>query len=238
MTIEIADSVRFRRQLEFIDHRQLASLRLHVIGAGAIGSATALLLVKMGCRRVVLWDFDNFEEHNLPNQLCRIADVGRPKVEAVAELVKEFEGVEIETCKDYFDGEVDPNDYIISCVDSMTTRKEIWKKVSKLPITCLVDGRMGLTTMNLYTYLPKVEGSAKRYENKLWDEDDVSPQRCTAKATIFTANTIASLICNTVLTVMKGNLPASEVAMTLDGIPSLLALDAYGEPTGLAKLSK
>lgn len=231
--MEIADERRFRRQLDFINHRQLASLRLHIIGAGAIGSATALLLVKMGCRKVTLWDFDSFEEHNLPNQLCRIVDVGRPKVEAVAELVKEFEGVEIETCMDRFDGEVDPNDYVISCVDSMSARKEIWEKVSYLPITCLVDGRMGLTTMNLYTYLPDIKGSAERYKKKLWDDDEVSPQRCTAKATIFTANTIASLICNTVLTIMKGNLPASEVVMTLDGIPSLLALDAYGKPTGL-----
>jgi len=226
----IADNVRFRRQLDYIDHRQLAKIHIHVIGAGAIGSATTLLLAKMGCRNITVWDFDSFEEQNLPNQLCRIADIGKPKAEAVAELVKEFEGIEIEACNEKFDGDLDPGDYVISCVDSMTARKEIWSKVSFFPITCLIDGRMGLTTMNLYSYLPEIEGSKKRYEETLWEDDEVTPLRCTAKSTIFTANTIASLICHTVAMVLKKETPpASEITMSMDTFPMLLTFDAKGK---------
>lgn len=226
---EIPDSLRFRRQLDYIDHRQLAKIHIHVIGAGAIGSATTLLLAKMGCRKITIWDFDLFEEHNLPNQLCRIADIGKPKAEAVAELVKEFEGIEIEACNERFDGDVNPGDYIISCVDSMDARKEIWEKVSFLPISCLIDGRMGLTTMNLYSYLPNIEGSKKRYQETLWEDDEVAPVRCTAKSTIFTANTIASLICHTVTMVLKKEVPpASEITMSMTTLPMIYTLDANG----------
>lgn len=231
---EIPDELRFRRQSDYIDHQQLAKIHLHVIGAGAIGSAAALLLAKMGCRNITIWDFDEFEEHNLPNQLCRISDIGKSKVMAVAELVKEFEGIEIETCNEKFDGEdVNPGDYIISCVDSMKARKEIWEMVSLLPITCFIDGRMGLTDMTLYTYLPRAKGSKARFEETLWDDEEVAPVRCTAKSTIFTANTIASLICHTVATILKGeDPPASEVTMSMTKLPMLYTVDVNGKYFG------
>lgn len=232
---DIPTNVRFRRQADYVDHRKLSQLQLHIVGAGAIGSAATLLLAKMGCRNITLWDFDKFEEHNLPNQICRVSDIGKYKTEAVAELVKEFEDIDIEVYTERFDGDVQPGDYIISCVDSMKARKEIWEMVSYLPIGCFIDGRMALTTMSLYTYIPEIEGSKERYEITLWDDSEVAPVRCTAKATIFTANMIASLICHTVIAIMKGeNSPASEVTMSIGKFPALHVLDADGEPLGTA----
>jgi hypothetical protein len=212
----IPDNVRFQRQLDLIKPERLAALKMHIIGAGAIGSSTALLTAKMGCREITIWDPDKFEEHNLPNQMCRIQDIGRPKVEAVAEMVMDFEGVEIMPRFERFNGEADPGSLVIMAVDSMKARKEIWEMIKKLPILGIMDGRMGLTSMSLYTAIFPSKPMIERYEQQLWDDAAVKELRCTAKSTIFTANTIASLICMNIVTYLKDKKPVpSEIMMEL-----------------------
>ena len=227
---KIANDIRFQRQADFIKHDQLAALTFEVIGAGAIGSATALLLAKMGGRQISIWDPDKFEEHNLPNQMCRIKDIGRPKVKAVADMIMDFEGIEIMPHFEKFNGECQPNGYIIVGVDSMTARKEIWEMIKKLPVQCIIDGRMGLTTMNLYTVVFPSPEMIKLYEATLWSDEEVVPLRCTAKSTIFTANMIASLICNNIITIMKGQKPVpSEIMMEMQE-PIMVVKDYMGKP--------
>lgn len=229
----IADDVRFTRQSDYISHEQLAALTFDIIGAGAIGSAVALLLAKMGGRQITIWDPDKFEDHNLPNQMCRIKDIGRPKVEAVAEMVKDFEGIDINTRYDKYNGECLPNGYVLSCVDSMAARKEIWEMVKRLPIRCVIDGRMGLTAMNLYTVVFPAKKMIELYEATLWDDDEVAPVRCTAKSTIFTANTIASLICNNIITIMKGERPVPSEIMIEMKEPVMVVKDYQGKLVNL-----
>src|SRR3989304_1851615 len=81
----------FLRQLELVPPEALET-PVAVVGCGGIGSFAALALAKMGCRHLTLYDDDKVEEHNLPNQLYRPADVGRPKAEALAEIVRAFTG--------------------------------------------------------------------------------------------------------------------------------------------------
>jgi hypothetical protein len=228
----IADNVRFQRQSDFISQEQLAALTFEIIGAGAIGSAAALLLAKMGGRQITIWDPDKFEEHNLPNQMCRIKDIGRPKVEAVAEMVMDFEGIELTPRFEEFNGECQPNGYIITCVDSMKARKGIWEMVKKFPIRCIIDGRMGLTAMSLYTVVFPSAKMIELYEATLWTDEEVAPVRCTAKATIFTANFLASLICNNIITIMKGQKPVpSEINAEMLG-PEMMVKDFQGKLVG------
>ena len=230
---KIADDVRFQRQSDYISHKDLASLTFEIIGAGAIGSAVALLLAKMGGRQITIWDHDKFEEHNLPNQMCRIKDIGKSKVKAVAEMIMDFEGIEITPRFEKFTGECQPNGYILMCVDSMKARKEIWEMVKMLPIQCVIDGRMGLTAMNLYTAVFPSTKMIELYEATLWDDKDVAPVRCTAKSTIFTANTIASLICNNIITIMKDKRPVpSEIMMEMKE-PIMIVKDYKGKVVDL-----
>ena len=76
----LVSEARFQRQLDIVAPEQLA-FPIVVIGAGAVGSATVVTLAKMGCSDITVWDDDLLEEHNIPNQLCKPAMVGRPKVE-------------------------------------------------------------------------------------------------------------------------------------------------------------
>ena len=59
--------------------------RCHIIGCGSVGSTVAELLVRLGITDISLYDFDTVSAHNLANQMFNNDDIGRPKVEAVAD---------------------------------------------------------------------------------------------------------------------------------------------------------
>src|SRR5690554_7355564 len=54
-----------------------------------------LQLAKLGITNITVWDFDVVEEHNVPNQLFGLNDIGKPKVEALKQIVAEHTGTEI-----------------------------------------------------------------------------------------------------------------------------------------------
>ncbi len=85
--------MNFHRQLDVLDVPRLARTPITVIGAGAVGSFTVLALAKCGAECITVYDDDTVESHNLPNQWYRLTDLGRPKVEALRELVREMTGV-------------------------------------------------------------------------------------------------------------------------------------------------
>lgn len=64
----------------------LARLRIGVIGAGSVGGIIAEALGRTGIEDVMILDFDVIEEHNLDRLVYATrADIGRPKVEVLAE---------------------------------------------------------------------------------------------------------------------------------------------------------
>ena len=69
--------------------RTLAALRIGIIGCGATGSATAILLTRLGARRLLLVDDDVVERTNL-NRLhgASESDVGRSKVDVVRDTIE------------------------------------------------------------------------------------------------------------------------------------------------------
>lgn len=211
----ILSGSRYQRFIDFVNPDTLSNMNLCIIGAGGIGSFTALYLAKMGCHNITLWDPDKFEEQNLSTQLCRIQDLGKSKVQAVADIIAEFEGVEISTVESMFDGSIAPGTIVISAVDSMKSRKEIWEMVKDQPISMLIDGRMGLTIMSIYTVLRDITSSIDMYEASLWEDEEVTPLPCTARATIFTGGTIASLICNLITKVAREDEVPQEITFDM-----------------------
>ncbi len=57
------------------------------IGVGSMGSFISLELVKSGVNSFILVDPDIFEVHNICRHTCGLSDVGRPKVDAVKDLI-------------------------------------------------------------------------------------------------------------------------------------------------------
>lgn len=70
--------------------QRLAGLRVAIIGVGRTGSIVAITLAQTGLRDIILIDPDRIAPHNLGEMMAMgWADVGRYKVEAVAEALQE-----------------------------------------------------------------------------------------------------------------------------------------------------
>lgn len=61
-----------------------------ICGCGSVGSCIALQMARSGVGRFVLVDTDCVEIHNICRHQCSLADVGRYKVDAVAERIKQI----------------------------------------------------------------------------------------------------------------------------------------------------
>jgi sulfur carrier protein ThiS adenylyltransferase len=70
---------------------RLARGHVAIIGLGGLGSNAAAMLVRCGVRHLTLVDFDTVEESNLNRQLYFRDDIGRPKTESLAALLRRIE---------------------------------------------------------------------------------------------------------------------------------------------------
>lgn len=103
--------------------------RCHIIGCGSVGSTVAELLARLGVEKTSLYDFDTVSAHNLANQMFFESDIGRKKVEAVADLICKINPA-IKNDLNLFDegwesGKTRLNGYVFLCVDNIDLRREI-----------------------------------------------------------------------------------------------------------------
>jgi len=70
-------------------HRRIRESGVVIVGCGALGSNSADLLARSGIGRLTLIDADHLAEHNLQRVASyREQDIGRPKVEALADALR------------------------------------------------------------------------------------------------------------------------------------------------------
>ena len=191
------NTTRYHRQLDVLDIEKTTA-PITVIGAGATGSFSVLTLAKMGFTNITVYDDDIVAEHNLPNQFFRTSDIGKAKVEALQEIVREFEGIEIIARNERYRGQR-LKGIVLCCVDSMDVRIQIWNFVRNNPdITLYIDSRMGLEVMQVYCVNPNDPWHVKSYESTLFPSDEAIPVRCTAKSIMYTVLAVASLLASMV----------------------------------------
>ncbi|MBU2666410.1 ThiF family adenylyltransferase [Actinoplanes bogorensis] len=70
---------------------KLAGRRVLIAGAGSVGSVLADLLVRSGVERLTLIDPDEVSPENLSRSVYRVADLGRPKTEALADHLRSIQ---------------------------------------------------------------------------------------------------------------------------------------------------
>jgi molybdopterin/thiamine biosynthesis adenylyltransferase len=72
--------------------KRLEELTVMIAGTGGLGTNQALQLQRVGVKKIYLYDYDQVEITNLNRQLCYgKKDIGRPKVEAAEEFLKQFD---------------------------------------------------------------------------------------------------------------------------------------------------
>lgn len=196
--------MNFQRQLDILDPRCIL-YPITLIGCGGIGSPTALVLAKIGCPNLILMDPDTVEDHNLPNQLFPLVDTDKPKVDACKEMVLAFADCSIRTMPAAFDGIQDLSGIVISGVDTMKVRQQIWEKVKfNLGVPLYIDGRIGGEIIEVYTIQPSQIEDIEFYEKFLFPEEEAAELPCTARAILYTGFVAAGLIASQLKKWLKG----------------------------------
>jgi len=124
---------------------KLASLRLAVCGAGAVGSNLAENLVRQGLAHLRVIDHDRVEEHNISTQIYDESDAGIWKVEALRNHLFRACGVEIEPVRKEL---TDHNarsllkdiDLVIDAFDNSTSRQAVQHHARQTKVPCLHAG--------------------------------------------------------------------------------------------------
>lgn len=157
-----------------------------IIGAGGIGSIAAVALAKMGVAATIL-DFDDVDGANLASQFYRHRDVGRPKPEAIADIIGEFADMPARPrCERYVDQPL--SGLVIAAVDTMSARRAIWESVKWNPsVDLLIDGRMGGQVGVRYAIRPCDPDHVRRYEQTLFSDERAAPEPCGARAIAYTS---------------------------------------------------
>ena len=209
---------RFWRQMDICPPEKL-QFPIHVIGAGAIGSATVLTLAKMGCSNITVQDHDMLEEHNLPNQIAKPSCLGKPKVEALKELVLELTEVKIGAIGEKYRNQ-SLKGVIISAVDNMRTRKVIWKNVKLNPqVSLFIDPRMGAEFARIYFIRPCDLVDIEFYESNLYSGKEAENLPCSARSIVYCPGIIGNIMA---LIIKRYALNESLPREILFDLPSLL----------------
>lgn len=124
-----SDASAYYEQLSWFRAEQVAAAHVMVVGCGALGNEVLKNLVLLGVGHLTLIDFDRVEASNLTRSVFfRLSDVGRPKVEVLAErLLELYPGLEVQTlCGDVAHdvglGLVRRHQVVVGCVDSRWAR--------------------------------------------------------------------------------------------------------------------
>lgn len=137
---------------EFFDP-SLDETRISIIGCGSVGSSLAELFARCGLTNIDLYDFDNVCSHNIHNQMFRASDIGRPKVEALKDILVEINPDLAETVRlkpKGWQGRLLPG-YIFLAVDSIELRRKFVEAHMNSPyVRAVFDIRTGLTGAQHY----------------------------------------------------------------------------------------
>jgi hypothetical protein len=195
---EILDETRFARQLDVLPPSKIREA-ITIVGAGAIGSFTALALSKMGFRKLTLLDPDVVQPHNLPVQFFGESDLGTPKVEASKKLLENFGKVRVKAVQRTVGRRSSLKGLTIVAVDNMDARKTIWEGLKgNIQVPLLIEARMGLEVLRVYAVRPFDPEDASFYENTLYSSQEAVREPCTARAILYTVLAAAAEISSQV----------------------------------------
>ena len=204
---------RYSRQQDLVPAERLAACKATIIGVGAIGRQVALQLAAMGISWLQLIDHDTVEESNLASQGYLEDDVGRPKVEATADLSQQINRkLEVHEVNDRFRRNMETGNVIFACVDRIEIRRLIWESAKdKAGFFC--DGRMTAEVLRVLTACDAK--SREHYPTTLFSADQAYQGSCTAKTTIYCANIAAGLMLAEFTKWLRGMPVESDISLNL-----------------------
>lgn len=217
MMMTLTTDATHLRQTGLIDPSNLA-MPITMIGAGGIGSWTALILTKMGVQNLTVIDFDKVEEINLGSQLYTLTSIGQTKVEALKELLLLLTGSFITTLPMTLGStdrdKLDQAEIVISAVDNMATRLilfELLTSTNKL----FIDGRMAGNVIQLFIVHMNNPEELAAYQQTLFSDEQAVHIPCSERAVVYNTSIIAGLIADLVARHANGKVLPSTIEVDL-----------------------
>lgn len=176
-------------------------------GVGGIGSYVGFLLARMKPASMFIYDDDIVEAVNMSGQLYGQSDLGRAKVSALAEMIRNYAGYSsVFAINERFTNESEASDIMICGFDNMAARRLFFNKwvnhVQSKPEeerkNCLfIDGRLAAEEFQVLCIKGDDEYNINRYSNEyLFSDAEADETICSYKQTTFCANMIASYMVN------------------------------------------
>jgi len=165
-------------------------------GAGGTGTWTSLLLARAG-HKLIIYDYDLYEDNNVAGQFMQPSDVGKLKVVALKDNIINFCGKEssVDVIGDKYDKDSMVTPIMVSCFDSMSARKIFFENwLSQEDRQLLIDTRQNAENRDVFFVL---KGQEDRYKAELFNDDDLTYSvPCSYKATSHTgAGTAEVVLC-------------------------------------------
>ena len=209
---------------EFLKPEQVKD-RIHIIGCGAIGSNLADFIARFGITKISLYDFDTVEDKNVANQMFTTADIGKLKVDAVAEQIIKINPEAKNELKIFPEGYTGQqlNGYVFLAVDSIELRKKIASDNRMNPyIKGFFDFRMGLTDAQHYAADWKDRDMVKAFLSTM----NFTDEEAKAAQPISACNEMLS-VCPTVRSIVAAGV--ANFVNFVKGLPikKMIVLDAF-----------
>ena len=180
-----------------------------IIGAGSVSSYVALGLVKAGYHDLTVWDNDFVASDNMPMSLFGPSDFGKPKAEALRDIVERLTGVTIKICTKRYESERLTTPLVVSCVDDMPTRERIWEGIKgRIAPELFCDTRLGYTYVEVLTIRPNLERDINRYKQLIGFKNEVAVQQtCGHHGVVYASMYAASVVVPSVVAHFSGKTP-------------------------------
>lgn len=187
-------SLNFSHQDNIFEPRR--AQRLTVIGVGSIGSHVALAAAKMGVSDITVYDGDSVESHNIPMSVYRTEDLAKTKVVALESIIHAHTGTVIKAKPVWYRNQR-PAGTVISCVDTMEARQDIFKQVKRNPMVDLfIDTRVASEFISIFAIEPCKPEDIEYYEYFLrYSTEEALRINCGNHGIVFISMRVASVVC-------------------------------------------
>lgn len=192
-----------------IVHGRVADLKIAVVGLGMVGSWTCQAVSRMLPKSLEGWDFDRVSPENLGSQAYGTQDLKDLKSFAMESLLRglPFTG-RFGSFPPPSDSRLvlDQYDVLVSCVDTMSGRREIAKWCRDRSIRLFLDCRVLSETAALVSVCHPAGYS--RYLRNLSSDEEVPPVPCGQTGTAYVGLWLASRVAATINNWCRGVEPA------------------------------
>lgn len=205
------------RGLGFYDPIKQERDRVTFVGVGGIGSFAAMGAAKLGIPYVTLIDDDVVDRHNYGNQAFNITDIGEPKVVVVGRMFDASTNLRI--VPERADRTYPFSGVVVSGLDSMEARAEIWEGVKLNPaVPYYIDARIGGQIVVIYALNPLDLDSIDRYERTLHSDDEGVDAPCTERGIIDVGLMVGAAITNRLRRHFTGDAQAPITYITMSNL--------------------